>query len=110
MRFATQYLEQFRFLYRDSDDEDNGVCHSAVDHSCNVSNDSQKWKGRFGGPFILQTFAAHLSAIDGHKQIPDLHDRPSPNAVGALGLAAASVSDLYCARRNFLITHRWSGL
>ena len=57
-----------------------------------TSNNSQKWKGLFRSSFVLQTFAAHLSAIDGYVQVPgDLHDKPSPHAAGALGLAAASV-------------------
>lgn len=57
-----------------------------------TSNNPQKWRGLFRGPFFLQTFAAHLSAIDGAARIPDLHDKPSPpGPVGAIGLAAASV-------------------
>ena len=78
----------------------------------NVSNDSQKWRGLFGGPFVIKTFAAHLSAIDGCVHVPGLHDSDTPtsNAVGALGLAAASVSALYWACKAFLIAHRWSGL
>lgn len=56
-----------------------------------VSNNSQKWRGLFHSPFILQKFAAHLSAIDGSVWVPGLHDKPTPCVVGALGLAAASV-------------------
>jgi hypothetical protein len=56
-----------------------------------VSNNFQNWKGRFGGPFILQVFATHLAAIDGFVDVPDLHDYPSPNAIGALALVATSV-------------------
>ena len=50
-------------------------------------------EGLFCGPFVLQTFAAHLSAIDRSVQVPDLLDISFANAngVGALGLAAASV-------------------
>jgi hypothetical protein len=62
-----------------------------------ISNDSQKWKGLFRGPFILQTFAAHLSAIEGSVNVPGLHDKPAPAAVGALGMAAASVCIIQCA-------------
>ena len=78
----------------------------------NVSNDSQNWRGLFGGPFVIKTFAAHLLAIDGCVHVSDLHDSDTPtfNAVGALGLAAASVSALYYACKVFLIAHRWSGL
>ena len=94
MQFAAQYLNQYRFLYRDSDGEQK-VCHHNADHH-NVSNDPQKWKGLFGGPFIIKTFAAHLSAIDGCIQVPDLQDTPYTdlNVVGALGMAAASVCAL----------------
>lgn len=110
--FAKQYLEGYRFLYRDSNNDDKKVCH--YDTNCPyppyASNDSQNWRGRFGGPFVLQAFAAHLSAIDGSARVPNLHDKPTPNAVGALGLAAASVSALYHAHSIFLISDRWSGL
>ena len=53
----------------------------------------QKWKGLFRSPFILQTFAAHLGAIDGSVKILGLHgpDKPIPVMAGGLGLAAASV-------------------
>jgi len=72
VEFATYFLEDLRFLYREADD-------------------GKKWRGRFGGSFVLQAFAIHLSAISGSARVPDLHDKPSSNAVGALGLAAASV-------------------
>jgi hypothetical protein len=92
MEFATEYLEQLRFLYRDTDGNKK-VCHH--DTNClNASNDSQR--GLFGGPFVIKTFATHLSAIDGCQQVSDLHDSDEPHlkAVGALGLAAASVCAL----------------
>jgi hypothetical protein len=65
------------------------------------SNDNeyyQKWKGLFRSPFVLQTFAVHLGAIDGSVKVPDLHGSGSPTPVmaGALGLAAASVSTAHC--------------
>jgi hypothetical protein len=62
-----------------------------------TSNDSQKWKGLFCGPFILQTVAAHLLAIEGSVNVPGLHEKPAPAAVGALGLASASVCIIPCA-------------
>jgi len=75
-----------------------------------VSNNSQKWRGLFHSPFVLQTFAAHLSAINSSAWVPGLHDKPTHHAVGVLGLAATSVSmTLYCACRVFLIDDRWSG-
>jgi hypothetical protein len=54
---------------------------------------SQKWKGLFRSPFILQTVAAHITAIKGSVRVPDLHNagKPTPGAIGGLGLAAASV-------------------
>ena len=59
-----------------------------------LSNDLQKWKGLFCAPFILQAFGTHLSAIEGSVNVPDLHDKLSPAAIGALGLAVVSVSML----------------
>jgi hypothetical protein len=57
---------------------------------------SQKWRCLFRSPFILQTFAAHLSAIEGSQKVLDLHDsdKPTTTARGALGLSVASVSFL----------------
>lgn len=53
----------------------------------------------------------HFYCIDGSVEVPDLHDSdiPSPDAFGALGLAAASVSNFYLPGEMFLITDRWSG-
>jgi hypothetical protein len=109
VEFANYYLKDLRFLYKDADDDNKKVCHADL-VIVHVSDDSQKWRGLFRGPFVLQTFAAHLSAIEGSVCVPNLHDKPSPNAVGALGLAAASVRAFYHVWRIFLIMDRWSGL
>jgi hypothetical protein len=55
---------------------------------------SQKWKGTFRGPLIVQTFAVHLKAIEGAQKIPGIHgsDEATHAAIGGLCLAAASVS------------------
>ena len=86
-----------------------------------ASNDPQKWRGLFYGPFVLQVFAAHLTAIDSSVQVPNLHNKPSTKAgtkagtkgptkaVGALGLPTASVCTSYRAGRISLIINRWSG-
>ncbi|KAI9511580.1 hypothetical protein F5148DRAFT_1146743 [Russula earlei] len=50
-----------------------------------------KWKGLFHGPFILQTFAACLTAIEGSAKVFNLHDNPIPRVIGGLGLATALV-------------------
>lgn len=75
------------------------------------NNIIQKWKGLFRGPFILQTFAAHLTAIEGSQKILGLHDpdKPTPAAIGALGLAAASVSGIFHAHRVVLTVFRPRG-
>jgi len=65
----------------------------------NAFNDSQMWRRLFCSPFILQTFAAHLLAINSCVQVPGLHNKPTPHAIGGLGLAAASVSALFCVWR-----------
>ena len=57
------------------------------------NNPHQKWKGLRKSPFVLQTFAVHLGAIEGSVNVPNLHgqDTPVPAMAGGLGLAAASV-------------------
>lgn len=66
--------------------------------SSNNNNSYQNWKGLFRGPLILQTFAAHLGAIEGSVKVPDIHgpDTPTPVMAGGLGMAAASVSTAHC--------------
>jgi hypothetical protein len=109
VEFAKYYLKDLCFLYTDTDHDDKKVCNpnTIVVH---ISNDSQQWKGVFCGPFILQTFAAHLSALDSSVKVPGLHDKPSPPAVGGLGMADASVRVVYCATQILLIIDRWRGL
>ena len=67
----------------------------------------QKWRGPFRGDFIVQTFAAHLTAAEGAKKIPGLHDPDIaiPVPIGALGLACASVSVIHCPREIVLIIY-----
>ncbi|KAH8980169.1 hypothetical protein EDB86DRAFT_3088138 [Lactarius hatsudake] len=82
-----------RLADSDSDAEHQGFanCHLAdLRFAYKQSNlvDKRKWKGLFRDPLILQVFAAHLSAIDGSKEIPNLDKTP---ACGALGLSMASV-------------------
>jgi hypothetical protein len=90
VKFAKYYLKDLHFLYTDTDD-DNKKVRDPNTIVVYISNDSQHWKGVFRGPFILQTFAAHLSTLNGLVKVPGLHDKPSPPAVGGLGMAAASV-------------------
>jgi len=93
--FAKEYLEGLRFLYKDAVGDNNKVCASQLPLSYVGFNNtmSQKWKGLFRSPFVLQTFAAHLTAIEGSTRVPDLHDtdKPTPAVIGGLGLSAASV-------------------
>ncbi|KAF8799192.1 hypothetical protein BYT27DRAFT_7318611, partial [Phlegmacium glaucopus] len=74
--FTMHYLKDLRFLYTNSD-----------------HNDRKKWRGLFCSPFILQTFAAHLAATESSMRVPGLHGpgKPTPAAIGGLGLSAASV-------------------
>ncbi|KAF8483697.1 hypothetical protein DFH94DRAFT_723573 [Russula ochroleuca] len=74
--FAKYYLEDLRFLYKDSD-----------------RKDKKKWRGHFRNPLVVKTFAAHLTATEGAKDIPGLHDtdEETPAPIGALALACASV-------------------
>ncbi|KAI0248045.1 hypothetical protein BJV78DRAFT_850438 [Lactifluus subvellereus] len=71
--FATYYLEHLRFVYENSD-----------------GDDPKKFTGAFLGPFILQTFAAHLTAIKGARNLSSLND-PGNAPCGGLALCAAAV-------------------
>ncbi|KAN0131106.1 hypothetical protein V8E53_011107 [Lactarius tabidus] len=74
--FAKYYIDDLCFLYKDSEHEDRN-----------------KWKGLFHSPLVVQTFAVHLTAMEGALKVPGLHDPPhlTPAANGGLGLAVASV-------------------
>jgi len=53
----------------------------------------QKFRGLYQGAFVLQTFAAHFTAIDGARKILGIDDPEAGLAkpIGALRLAAAAV-------------------
>jgi hypothetical protein len=112
VEFTKYYLKNLRFLYKDSEHENKKVCDPERSHLVHVPNNTfQKWKGLLRSPFVLQTFAAHLAAIEGSVKISSLHDidKPTPTMVGGLGLAAASVSTAHRACRAVLTTYRWRG-
>jgi hypothetical protein len=76
------------------------------------NNVIQKWKGLFHSPLVVQTFAVHLTAMEGALKVPGLHDPPhlTPAANGGLGLAVASVSIIYCPHQMISLTFcRWRG-
>lgn len=56
-------------------------------------NAFQKNQGLFRGHLFLQVFAAHLTITEHAESVPGLHTPAiaNPLAVGAIGLAAASV-------------------
>ena len=64
----------------------------------------QKWRGLFRNPLVVHTFATHIRATEGARNILSLHnlDETTPAAIGGLGLAAASVSIIYCPREIVL--------
>ncbi|KAI0245668.1 hypothetical protein BJV78DRAFT_1287355 [Lactifluus subvellereus] len=73
--FAQHSLKLFRFTYRKA-----------------KGNDRWKFKGAFGGPLIIQTFAAHFDAIRGSKWIHGLYEgEKAPNPRPALTLATTGV-------------------
>jgi hypothetical protein len=103
IEFAKYYLEDLCFLYQVSKHDNKNV--SNPKHSlfiCLIINTSQKWKGLFHSPFVLQTFAAHLTAIKGSMRVPNLHDKLTATTMGRLGLAATSVCTVYFAYRVVL--------
>ncbi|KAF8230824.1 hypothetical protein L208DRAFT_1399990 [Tricholoma matsutake] len=69
--FAVQYLKHLRFLYHKAD-----------------GDDAKKFKGAFRGPFILQTFASHLTTVKGAQKIHGIDDS---QPYGALAIATAAV-------------------
>ncbi|KAF8227755.1 hypothetical protein L208DRAFT_1404998 [Tricholoma matsutake] len=69
--FAMQYLEHLRFLYHKAD-----------------GDDAKKLKGVFCGPFILQTFTSHLTAVKGAQKI---HGIDNSQPYGALAIVTAGV-------------------
>jgi hypothetical protein len=90
--FASELLVDLRFAYWDADHDDKDVSLSSITlYTCLIVT-SQKWKGLFRNPFILQTFASHFSAIEGAENILGIHNVKTAAAYGALGLCIASVS------------------
>jgi hypothetical protein len=69
-----------------------------------MSNDVQKWKGLFHSPLVVQTFAAHLTATEGAQKVSSLHNPPqlTPTAISGLGLAAVSMSIIYCPHQKII--------
>ena len=110
VEFAEYFLKDLRFLYKDTQDKDNKVVIRTREPLNNIMKPFQSWKGLFRSPFILQTFASHLAAIEGSANVPGLHDdKPNPAMVGGLGLAAASVSTVQRIRRVVLMMNRSRG-
>ncbi|KAF8492744.1 hypothetical protein F5888DRAFT_1726977 [Russula emetica] len=74
--FAKTMLEDFRFLYSDTE-----------------SSNPKKWKGLFRGPLVVQTFSAHFIAIAGAVEIKAYGDPKEAGQLpyGALSLSAAAV-------------------
>jgi hypothetical protein len=67
--------------------------------------------GLLRGFLIVQTFAAHLRATKGAQMILHGPDEGIHAAIGALGLASASVSVIvqYCPDEIVLTFLRWRG-
>ena len=72
--FAEYFLENLRFLYKKPDGDDPKVstpfCSIVGVYSYYYT--PQKYKGAFRGPFVLQTFAASLTAFEGACRINGL--------------------------------------
>ena len=58
--------------------------------------------------WLSRRFAAHLAATEGAMAILDSNNAPRL-PIGALGLACASVSVVYCPREIVLTILRWRG-
>ncbi|KAG2110497.1 hypothetical protein DEU56DRAFT_920176 [Suillus clintonianus] len=76
VEFATYALDKLRFLYKKA----NG-------------DDKSKFRGLYQGAFVVQTFGAHFTAINGARKIHGLLDKPEEdlNPAGGLALSCAAV-------------------
>ena len=94
--FARYYLDNFRFLYKNSDGDNRKVSITLATSNYTITVPPQKYKGAFRGPFVLQTFAACLNAFQGACRIVGLDDpnKPIKKSYGGLALSAAAVSVL----------------
>ncbi|KAF7985404.1 hypothetical protein HWV62_5103 [Athelia sp. TMB] len=80
-KFASSLYLHHRYLYK------------------HAGQDTSKFKGLFFGPFVIQTFAAHLNIISGSRDVLELYiDPEDPEAIptvpmprGALALCGAAV-------------------
>jgi hypothetical protein len=99
-------------LYQASEHDDKKVCDP--EHSLFIclimTYYFSEMEGALCSLFVLQTFAAHLMAIEGSTRIPNLHDNPMTMTVGGLGLAAMLVCTVYFACSVVLTVDRSRGL
>ena len=97
-KFAIWYLDRKRFAYKTADGQDHTVSHKYLS-TFNLLTPCafQKWKGMLRGPLVIQTFAAHYTAVSGVLKVLGVEDPNSPlkKPTGGLGLAAAAVSDIF---------------
>ena len=88
--FAANYLENLKFLYSNSKSAVSRLSSLFFDVCWRVYN--QPYKSLFRGPLIIQTLAAHFSAVSGAVKISSIDPYASDKApFGAIGLAAAAV-------------------
>ena len=94
--WANEQLTDWRFLYVTTEGDDTKVNLCIINIIPYQLHLFKQWRGLLRNGAILGTFAAHLVAIQGAKQIPDLEvDGAKPafaQAYGALALCAAGVS------------------
>src|SRR5215471_8841048 len=94
--FAKWALKGLAFLYSNTESDDPKVSLGLLDTTSQSSFRFQEYKGLFRSPFIVQTFAAHFTAIQGAVKVPLIGDPHSPDTLPTCGLAlsAAAVSHM----------------
>ena len=77
--------------YKKSDGDDPAVLYYALPVKPNDTR--QKYRGAFRGPFVLQTFVASLTALQGACKIDGLDDpdKTTARSYGGLPLTVAAV-------------------
>ena len=97
--WAQNQLINYRFLYQKAEGDDMNVSHN-VNLILVLILSTKKWRGLFRSGSVIGTFAAHLTAAQGARRVPELEvesKRPAyDHSYGALALSAAGVSQFSC--------------
>ena len=92
-------LTNYHFLYQKAEGDNMNVSHN-VNLILVLIISTKKWQGLFHSGPIIGTFAAHLTATQGARRVPELEvesKRPAyDHSYATLALSAAGVSQFSC--------------